>query len=378
VVRIAIAADLHVDDFGTTIDASTGWNARFEDGIAATRFVATTARELGAHALVIAGDYTEKRSPSPPRVARIREALLEGPRQIHVRGNHDLERSGRSIVDLLGQTRGWEGFTTPGISLVGGVAVCAIPFLGPSYLRAQPSFEAASPADVYRALGEAYLTIARGLFAQATEAGAEAAILVGHQQLAGGRMNDSQAAFLGDMDLVVDSRALASIGYAAVIFGHVHRAQTVVDDPACPVLFAGSTHRVDFAEELEDKSFLFVDVEEGRVTINPHPIPARRFVTLAGADIEAGVDAGQVEDAVVRVRDLDPMWDVAALRRELEAAGAFEVQSIAVRRVDAPAATGGMAEGLTAPEALSQYFDGDPDAEVLVERGRGILAEVVG
>ena len=376
---LAITGDLHVDDLLPKIDPATGWSASFEDGIAAIRFVGRTAVERSAEALVVAGDYTERRSPAPPRVARILGALHDGPgRQVHVRGNHDQERSGHSIVDVLGAVDGWTGLTKPGVELVGDVAICAIPFLSPTYLRAQDGYETADIASVNRALAEAYLTIARGLYVSAQSLGASTTILVGHQQLAGGRMNDSQAAFLGDRDLVVDSRALAAIGFGAVVFAHVHRAQTVIDDPACPVVFTGSTHRVDWAEEHEDKSFVLLKAEAGRVSIERIPIPARRFVTLDfAADPTAGDDwPDRVPGAIVRVLNVLPSDDVTEIRRQLEAAGAFEVSEIRRRPVEAPESNGGLSETLTAPEALEAYFADDPDREILVERGRALLTEV--
>lgn len=140
--RLVIAADLHVDDYGSRIDPETGQNSRFLDSLECARFAAATARELDAAALVVAGDYTEHRSPAPPRVAAIVDALRTGPaRQVHVRGNHDSERAGRSIVDVLGAIDGWDGFTRPGIARVEDVAVCAIPFLGASWIRAQAGLE---------------------------------------------------------------------------------------------------------------------------------------------------------------------------------------------------------------------------------------------
>lgn len=371
--RIAFAADLHADDFGSRVDPSTGLNARFLDSLVAIEHIADEARIRDVDALVVAGDYTEHRSPAPPRVARILAALRGGPRrQVHVRGNHDTERGGRSIVDVLGSVDGWEGFTQPGISIVDDVAICAIPFLAPSHLRAAAGMEHTPAADVYRALGEAYLSIARGLYVQADSAGLTP-ILVGHQQLAGGQMNDSQAAFLGALDVVIDSRAMASIGFAAAIFGHVHRAQTVVDDPACPVLFVGSAHRVDFAEEHEEKRFVVADVQGGRVSIESVPIPARRFVTI---DWETtGRVEGDVAGAIVRVLNVPPEEVADVLRDEL-ASGAFEVHEIRQRRAEAPAIAGGMAEGMTAPAALEEFFAEDEDREALVERGRGILEAV--
>jgi DNA repair exonuclease SbcCD nuclease subunit len=378
-VKIAISGDLHVDDFGSKVDPGSGLNARFVDALTAARFVASTARELGAEALVIAGDYTERRTPAPPRVARIIDALKAGPdRQIHVRGNHDQERAGQSIVDVLGQVDGWSGFTSPGVELVGDVAVCVIPFLAPSYLRSQAGMETASQGDVYRALAEAYLTIARGQFVAAEALGAKAAILVGHQQLAGGRMSASQQAFLGDLDLVIDARALGSIGYAAVVFGHVHRAQILVDDPACPVLFTGSTHRVDFAEEFDEQSFVLLDVVDGRATVERIPIPARRFVTLTGDGVLGEWAEEELAAAICGsvVRVVDAPTDQVEEIRSILGTLPFEVAEIRRRPVQAPESNGGLSETLTAHEALDEYFVDDVDREVLVERGRALLAEV--
>lgn len=375
--RIAFAADLHVDSYFKRIDPATGLPAREQDFLETTRWVAAKALELGAEALVVAGDYTESKVPARgPRIARIARALQAGPeRQIHVRGNHDSEQAGDSIVTVLGSMPGWTGFMRPGFELVGDTAICAIPFMDRRQARTIPELAEVPDADLFRLLAEQYLTLARGLFVQAEQAGAKSAILTGHQQLAGAQMTDTQRAFLGDVDLVVDARALAAIGYAAVIFGHVHRAQTVIEGD-CPVMFAGSIERVDFAEESESKSFLFVDVEEGRATINPLPIPARHYLTIRGS---GQFNAAAVEDSVVRAIDLDPDVDVDDLRRALEAAGAFVVTNVRRRREERPDVEASAIATAGGPEdALAAYFEGDPDAEALVERGRGILAEVAG
>jgi len=289
-------------------------------------------------------------------------------------GNRDIADAGLSIVtDLATRAPRWTGHTEPDVQLVGNTAVCVIPFLHPAWLRTQPGFEALPDAEVFRALGEAYQTIARGLLVKAEQAGARAAILVGHQQLSGGRMNDQQQAFLGDLDLVVDARALTAIGYAAVTFGHVHRAQTVIDDPACPVVFVGSIERVDFAEELEDKSFLVVEVEGGKATIERLVTPARHMVTVRG---DGSFNEAAIEDSIVRGVDLDPDVDELDLRRALYAAGALEVMGLRRRTVAETAAARAMGEDLSPEQLLTTYYEGDPDREALVAMGRRILAGV--
>lgn len=369
--RLAILADVHADDY-------PGIPGRFDEILDTVAWVGREACHRGVDALVCLGDYTESKQPArSPRVVKIAAAFAAGPaRQIHVRGNHDGEWRGESIVTDLARTPGWSGYAVPDFELVGDVAVCAIPFLHPAWLRAQPGFQLLPDAGIYRVLAETYIAIARGLYVEAMAAGARAAILVGHQQLAGGRMTESQQVFLGDLDTVVDPRLLAAIGYSAVVFGHVHRGQTVIDDPACPVLFAGSIERVDFAEELETKSFLVVDVDPDGllpVTIERIPTPARRYVTLHSPRLE---DAYNIGDAVVRCIDVDPDVDPAALRHRLAAEGAHAVTSIRTRPVDAVMASGGMDESLSAEELLEQYLADDPDREALVAMGRRLFSEV--
>src|SRR6185369_4557033 len=103
VTRIAIAADLHVDPYFDRRDPETGANMRELDMLRTVGWVAREARERGADALVIAGDYTEAKKvakeghgPTTGRIAAIRDALVPGPdRQIHVRGNHDHQWRGK-------------------------------------------------------------------------------------------------------------------------------------------------------------------------------------------------------------------------------------------------------------------------------------------
>lgn len=374
--RIAFTADLHADDFGSKIDPASGLNARWVDTVEMVRWVANDAAVgQDADVLIVGGDFTEGRHPAPWRVAQILQALdaFDGP-QVLVRGNHDGLRAGRSIVDVLAGGRpGWTGFSRPGVTVVDDVAIAAIPHLDPHWLRTQPGFDSIPEADVLRVLAEQYLVIAGGLYAQAA-ALARHQILVVHQGLSGGLMSDTQRAFLGDKVLVVDGRALGAIGFDAVLAGHFHLHQVLQADPL--VAYSGSPYRTDFGEEHQAKGYLVVDVDEAGVRWEFVETPARRFVTLTGEQIEDDVAEEQVEGAVVRVVDLREDRDPAHVRTMLEALGAWDVQEVR-RRPGVPSeVAGGLSESLTATEALVEYFAADPDADALVDRGRGILAEV--
>lgn len=384
--RLALTADLHVDQYGTRRDPVSGLNVREQDALNTLRWVGEHARGFEAEALIVAGDYVEaKANPRSGRVTRIAAALAHGPdRQIHLPGNHDIAEGGLSIVDdLATRAPGWTGHTAPGFELVGTTGVVVIPFLSTAWARTidtpvRLDDELVAPstmtdAQVYRWLSGEYLALARGQFVAAEQAGARDVVLVGHQQLSGGRMTDTQQAFLGDLDLVVDAGALAAIGFVAVVFGHVHRAQTIIDDPACPVLFSGSIERVDFAEQDERKSFVVLEVEGGRAKVERIPTPARHMVTVSG---DGSFNEAAVEDAIVRGIDLDPDVDTADLRRALLAAGALEVMGIRRRAVEAPAASRAMSESLS-PEALVEaHYADDADREAMVALWRRHLAEV--
>jgi exonuclease SbcD len=378
--RIAITADVHADDYSwARVDPETGMNARFNDMVGTARWVAAEARARDAEVLVMCGDYTESKVPArAPRAAKIARAFDAGPDvQVHLRGNHDAEWAGDSIVSLLERTRLWSGFTVPGIRELADVAICAIPYLDRKYARVLPGMEGLTDAALYARLREEYLDIARGHFALAMKRGPRQAILVGHQQLAGSDMTDSQRSFLGDLDLVVDARALSEIGFAAVVMGHVHRAQEVVAAGGAasgPVLYAGSQERVDFAEEHEAKSFVILELgPSGLTSVERIDIPARRFVTLRSGAFDPEAVAG----AVVRAVDLEPSIDRALLRHDLEAAGAFAVTGVEVARPQrhATPAARAIADAGSPDQQLVAALAGDPDADRLLARGREFMTE---
>jgi exonuclease SbcD len=377
--RIAFAADLHVDAYGSRIDPETGVNARLIDFLNTTAWMAAEAEGRGAAALVVAGDFTERRHPAPWLVSKIRDALAHGPaRQVCLKGNHDGEIAGGSIVSILDEgsddldEAGRSGISRPRLEHIAfDLVLACIPHLDRHWLRAQPGMEKVPDAEVYRILGEQFLTVARGLYAEARAGYPDAAVvLVCHQTLAGAHMSESQQAFLGDLGLVVDARALAAIGFEGIMAGHLHRHQIVLEQP-CPVLYPGSIERVDFGEEREAKGFVVADVSPGRFEWEFVETPARRFVTVDYASDAAAFP--DVEDAVVRAINVDPDVATDDVHKAMELAGAWDVVEILRRRVDAPEIVGGLSESLGPLEALSAYFADDPDVEPLVALGREFL-----
>jgi exonuclease SbcD len=387
--RILFTADLHIDAYGQRVDPASGLNARLVDYLNTLRAIVEPGY-TDCDALVIAGDFTERRHPAPWLVSQIRDRLGFGPdQQVYLQGNHDGAIAGGSIVTILDDGHERIGVNRPRLVYIApDVVLACIPFLDRHWLRAQPGMEHVPDDQVFQILSDQIVTITSGLYAEAKrDYPAAGIVLVLHQTLTGAHMSETQQAFLGDRGTVVDAGRLAAIGFDAVVAGHLHRHQVLEGLPV-PVLYPGSIERVDFGEEREPKGFVIADVGPGRFDWRFVETPARRFVTInLGTPYDRADDPeraalaeallpGHVSGAIVRVLDAGPEHDVADIRRQLEAAGAFEVAEIRRRPAAIPDSVGAFSEALSPSDALSEYFRGDPDAAALIEEGRRLLAEV--
>ena len=124
------------------------------------------------------------------------------------------------------------------------------------------------------------------------EVRADARLLLMHQAVEGATVGPHDFVFRDGAEVVrcSDLRAHAA-DFAAVLCGHVHRAQLIGRDLAgrrlpMPVLYPGSTERTSSAERDETKSALWLDLHPGadgdppRVAWRFRELPARPMVEL--------------------------------------------------------------------------------------------------
>lgn len=134
-----------------------------------------------------------------------------------------------------------------------------------------------------------------------------------HQTVEGATVGPSGFTFRAGAD-IVRGRDLPT-GFAAVLAGHIHRAQVLTRDLggrelAAPVFYPGAIERTSFAERDEAKGFMTLDLEAsangGRVANWAfHELPARPLVDLE-MDI-TGLSTDRLEHALRhRLESLDP------------------------------------------------------------------------
>ena len=166
----------------------------------------------------------------------------------------------------------------------------------------------------------------RGLVDQTgfDEKAADARFLCLHQAVEGARVGPIGYTFRDGYD-VVRGRDI-SAGFAAVLTGHIHRAQVLRTDLTgrelgAPVVYPGSIERVSFAEKDEEKGYVIVELRpESRpgsaVSISFVRLPARPMVTVELDGTSCGSSFSKhletvlesvAENSVVRLRLKGPI-----------------------------------------------------------------------
>ncbi|HUJ27087.1 MAG TPA: metallophosphoesterase [Myxococcales bacterium] len=293
-MRILLLADTHLG-FDEPLHPRVERRRRGPDFFANFLRALEPARRGVVDVVVHGGDVFYRSKVPPALVARAFAVLAGLPVPVLVvPGNH--ERS-RIPHPLLAVHRNVFLFDRPRTYVVGGVAFSGFPFDGQVRMR-------------FASLVE-----------QARGPPAAVRVLCLHQAVEGGRVGSPEFLFRDGPD-VVRGRDLPA-GFAAVLSGHLHRAQRLVrgldGTPfAAPVFYPGSVERTSFAEREETKGFLIVTLGGGGVeSCRFVPLPARPMVDLTVASVSELRSRllALPPDAIVRVREGPPVS--AAELREL-------------------------------------------------------------
>lgn len=377
-------ADIHIgmENYGRT-DPATGLNTRLLDYLARLDQALDYALiEEPVDLILIAGDIYKNRTPNPTHqrefARRIKRVLQANIPIVILTGNHDMPAaSGRAhsveIFDALavdGVTIASRMRTYTIETRTGPVQVVAIPWLNRQALLTKDDLQglpmtAIDAEMLHRVEGwleKAVMTLDPLL----------PTVLTFHGTLAGATFGSERAVMLGH-DLILPRSVIAQPGIDYVALGHIHKHQSVGDDP--PAVYPGSLERVDFGEEHETKGFVVVDLQKGATTWRFVEVAARPFVTIE-VDVRQASDPQErirraiankpLADAIVRVMvkclpQQRPRIDERLIREEVEAAGAstiamvgLDVERITRGRFDA--VTEELQGGLTPRRALELYL----------------------
>ncbi len=320
-IKILHLADIHMGSGFThgRVNPETGINTRLEDFIKTLSLCIDRAIAEPVDLVLFGGDAFPDATPPPyvheafaSQFRRLADAKI--PTVLLV-GNHDQHSQGNGGASLcIYRTLVVPGFIvgdridTHRIATANGeIQVITLPWLTRSTLLTRPETEGLSLGEVNQLLIERLQPVLEAEIRRLDPA--IPTVLLGH--LMADRANLGAERFLAvgkGFTIPVSLLIRPELDYVAL--GHVHKHQNLNKSNDPPVIYPGSIERVDFSEEKEDKGYILVEIEQGKVQWEFCPLPVRPFCTIeidvSGENdpqqaILAAIAKHKIEDAVVRL-----------------------------------------------------------------------------
>ena len=392
-IKILHLSDIHIGSSFShgKINSETGLNTRLEDFIHCLSICIERAINEPVDLVLFGGDAFPDSTPPPyiqqafaAQFRRLADAQI--PTVLLV-GNHDQHSQGNggaslSIYRTLAVPKFVVGdkIQTHRIATVSGdIQVITLPWLTRSVLLTRPETEGLSMEEINQLLIKRLEPV---LEAEVRRLDPELpTVLLAH--LMADRANLGAERYLAvGKGFTVPISLLIRPEFDYVALGHVHKHQNLNRSNNPPVIYPGSIERVDFSEEKEDKGYVMVELEKGKVNWQFCALPARPFCTIE-VDVSTAEDpqekiiqaiaAKNIEDAVVRLiyklrSEQLELINVTALQQELKTAHHRTIRAELVSQLARPRLPElGIGNNLDPMEALSAYLNNREDIQDLLK-----------
>ena len=386
-VKILHLSDIHIGSGFShgKVNPETGINTRLEDFINSLSICIDRAINEPVDLVLFGGDAFPDATP-PPYVheafasqfrrladANIPAVLLVGNHDQHSQGNGGASLSiYRTLVVpgfIVGDTIKTHRIATNN----GDVQIITLPWLNRSTLLTRPETEGLALAEVNEMLVDKLRPV---LEAEIRRCDRDIpTILLGH--LMADRANLGAEKFLAvgkGFTIPISMLTRPELDYVAL--GHVHKHQNLNPSNDPPVVYPGSIERVDFSEEKEDKGYVLLSAQAGKVDWEFCTLPARPFLTIEidvsqkEDPLEAVLEAiarQEIEDKVVRFiyklrsEQLD-LINISAIDRALQSTHSYSIRPELVSQLARPRLPElGVGNTLDPLEALTTYLDNRED-----------------
>ena len=403
-IKILHLSDIHMGSGFShgRLNPDTGINTRLEDFVNTLSRCIDRALAEPVDLVLFGGDAFPDATPPPfvqekfaSQFRRLVDAQI--PTVLLV-GNHDQHSQGQGGASLcIYRTLGVPGFmvgdrlTTHHIQTRNGaVQVITLPWLTRSTLLARPETEGLSLAEVNQLLIERLRVVMEGEIRRLDPN--VPTVLLGHLMIDNACYGAERFLAVGK-GFTIPLSLLIRPCFDYVALGHVHRHQNLNADNDPPVIYPGSIERVDFSEEKEDKGYVMVELERGKVQWEFCPLPVRSFCTINvdlanAADPQSAllkaIEKKNIQDAVVRLiyklrSDQIDLIDSATIHQALSPAHNYTIQPELVSQLARPRVPElGTSNSIDPLEALKTYLDNRSDlkdiANGMLEAAQQLLA----
>lgn len=402
-VKILHLSDIHLGSGFShgKINPETGINTRLEDFVNSLKICIDRAIAEPVDLVLFGGDAFPDATPPPyvheafaSQFRRLADANIPA---ILLVGNHDQHSQGsggaslsiyRTLVVpgfIVGDTIATHRLETQN----GAVQVITLPWLNRSTLLTRPETEGLALAEVNEMLIQKLQPV---LEAEIRRLDRDLpTVLLAHVMADRATLGAEKFLAVGK-GFTIPMSMLIRAEFDYVALGHVHKHQNLNPSNDPPVIYPGSIERVDFGEEKEDKGYIFLEVESGKVEWEFCTLPARPFITIE-LDVSAAEDPleqvlqaiaqQEIEQKVVRLiyklrsQQLD-LINTAALDRALQSAHSHSIRPELISQLARPRLPElGVGNTLNPLEALTTYLNNQEDLKdiqkELLQAAEGLL-----
>ncbi len=290
-IKVVHFSDLH---FGSgerygSINPESGLNRRFEDFILALDKPVNFAIDNKVDLAIFTGDTYKHATPEPVYqrefAKRIKKLSLNKIPTILLVGNHDIlyRIDGSDALDIYSTLQIDEVtvFNKIGLSKIetknGIVQIISLPHITKSRLLTREEYRNLSAKEQDKLMIEKVKESLKGCTEELDNS--LPSILIGHGTIESAQFGAEQDLSIGKV-LSYPMNLFQSPNLDYVGFGHIHRHQ-ILQEKNPLILYAGSLERVDFGEENEDKGFMYLELEKGKVDYRFISTNPRKFITIS-------------------------------------------------------------------------------------------------
>jgi len=386
-VKILHLSDIHIGSGFShgKVNPETGINTRLEDFVKTLSICIDRAIAEPVDLVLFGGDAFPDATPPPyvheafaSQFRRLADANIPA---VLLVGNHDQHSQGsggaslsiyRTLVVpgfIVGDTIKTHRITTNN----GDVQIITLPWLNRSTLLTRPETEGLGLAEVNEMLTKKLEPVLEGEIRRLDPD--VPTVLLAH--LMADRANLGAEKFLAvGKGFTIPMSMLTRTEFDYVALGHVHKHQNLNPSNDPPVVYPGSIERVDFSEEKEDKGYVFLELEPGKVDWDFCTLPARPFLTIEldvsqkDDPLEAvlkAIASQEIEDKVVRLiyklrSEQLELINTAAIDRALQPAHSHSIRPELVSQLARPRLPElGVGNTLNPMEALTTYLNNRED-----------------
>jgi exonuclease SbcD len=320
-IKVLHLSDIHMGSSFShgRINPETGVNTRLEDFVNTLSQCIDRAITDPVDLVLFGGDAFPDATP-PPYIqeafaAQFRRLADADIPTVLLVGNHDQHSQGNGGASLcIYRTLGVPKFIvgdsirTHNITTRNGqIQVVTLPWLTRSTLLTRPETDGLSLDSIHHLIIDKLSPILESEIRQLDPN--IPTILLAHLMASKAKLGAEKLLAVGK-GFTVPMSLLIRDEWDYVALGHVHRHQNLNQNNDPPVVYPGSIERVDFSEEKEDKGYVLIDLEKGKVNWQFCPLPVRKFCTVE-VDVSQADDPQEmvikaiaqkdIEDAVVRL-----------------------------------------------------------------------------